>query len=149
MIELENYMKDGANWQARAVLCALQGVYSIEESWSDDQKQYLAQPKVARWENCREQGYVVCMRSQDYSKQINIAFFEHRNSDSICAVKWEQNTINSPTIGTAEFGNVYKDKYDVSFEVRFGQFMEMADWIQEQLEQFWLSTKTVDPSKTF
>ena len=67
---------------------------------------------VARWENCREQGYVISLRLPTYSKQLNIAFFEHRNTDSICAIVWEQRTLNSPTIETAEFGDVYKTKWD-------------------------------------
>lgn len=136
MTKLEYYNYDGANHQARAVLCFLQN-RSIESSWDGDKHSYLAEPKVARWENCREQGYVISMRNKSYSKQINIAFFEHRNSDSICAIKWEQVTLNSPTIDTAEFGDIYKDKYDTSFDVRYGEIEKMANWIFEELDEWW------------
>ena len=137
-MSLFTYQEDGANRQARAVLAYLQGNSGIEKSWDGDKGKYMAEPQVARWENCREQGYVVYMRSKHYGKQINIAFFEHRNSDGICAVKWEQVTLNSPTIDTAEFGNIYKDKYDTSFDVGYGKVVEMSDWIYEQLEEWWL-----------
>jgi len=121
MIKLQNYMDDGANHQAKAVLAFMQ----VHDG--------MAQPEVARWENCREQGYVISMKNEN-GDQINIAFFEHRNTDSICAVEWKQNTTNAPTIDTAVFGNVYKDKFDVSHRVGYGQISEMANWIWSRLE---------------
>jgi len=128
-------MQDGACHQARAVLAVLSSMY-IEGSYQDGQ--YQAQPDVARWENCREQGYVISLKSEDYDQQLNIAFFEHRNSDEICAIKWEQRTLNSPTIDTAVFNNqCYKDKYDVSYHVDHHEFSEIANWIQNKLEKFW------------
>lgn len=130
-------MQDGANRQARATLCFLQGG-SIEESWNKETLRYEAEPQVARWENCREQGYVV-MLTYKYGRTLSIAFFEHRNSDSICALRWEQPAFqNSPNIDTAQFnGACYKDKWDVSHQVEFGKAAEMADWIQGELDNFW------------
>lgn len=128
-------MNDGANYQAKAVLAFIQRM-TIEESWNDDTKQYDAKAKVARWENCREQGYVISLWNKN-SDQLNIAFFEHRNTDSICAVKWQQNSINSPTIGTAKFNGIYKDKWDLSHSVGYGEVLEMANWIEEQFTEFW------------
>jgi len=139
MTRLENYLQDGANYQARAVLMLLQGKSNIEESWNDEFKQYDAEINVGRWENCREQGYVVSLRTKGMlSKQLNIAFFEHRNSDDICAVKWEQSSFNSLTIDNAEFDEVYKNKYDVSFSTKYCEVEKMTDWIEEQLKNFWI-----------
>lgn len=132
----------GANSQAEATLAYLRHFHAIEESWEDHD--YQARPTVARWENCREQGYVVSLRTKDYSKQLNIAFFEHRNTDSICAVKWEQNTINAPTIDTMKADDVYKDKYDTSHDVGYGKAQEMAAWIYAQLEEFWVENNKGD-----
>ena len=140
MTSINQYMNDGANYQAQAVLCFLRNL-TIEESYDKNKKDYLACPTVARWENCREQGYVLSMRNNDYSKQLNIAWFEHRNSDSICAVKWEQATMNSPTIDTAVFGDVYKDKYDVSHSESCGEVYKMASWILEQLTEWWIKNE--------
>jgi len=136
MTNLTDYLNDGANYQAKAVLAFLQ-TGSPEYSWNDETKQYDAVPKVARWENCREQGYIVSLRTKDYSRQLNIAFFEHRNSDSICAIKWEQTSMNTLTIDTANFVDVYKDKWDVSKSVGYGEVSEMSVWIEEQFESFW------------
>lgn len=133
---------DGANCQARAVLAYLSSHDGIEESWSDERKDYLAEPTVARWHNCREQGYVVSLRAETFGKQINIAFFEHRNSDAICAVEWQQATINPPTIDTIETGGaVYKDKWDTSHEVKWGEALQMADWIFARLQAFWTANR--------
>lgn len=137
MTTLQNYMNDGANYQARAVLGFIS---NFELDVEEGQREYLATIKVARWENCREQGYVLSLLNEDY-KQLNIAFFEHRNSDEICAIKWIQNTINTPTIDTAEFGDVYKDKYDVSYSVRWGEIKKMGDWICDELQKHWSTKK--------
>lgn len=137
MTNLQDYIKDGADASARAVLCLLQGIFGIEKSPKDEWDKYEAEPKIARWENCREQGYVISLKNKDYSKQLNIAFFEHRNSDSIHSVRWEQITLNSPTIDTAEFGNVYKSKYDTSYSVDYNGHYEMAEWINRELNDFW------------
>tara|TARA_R110002012_G_scaffold90697_1_gene221622 strand:- start:441 stop:866 length:426 start_codon:yes stop_codon:yes gene_type:complete len=137
MTKLENYLEDGANYQARATLMFLQRDADIEESWNDEWKRYDAEIQVARWENCREQGYVVSLRNKK-REQLNIAFFEHRNSDSICAVKWQQESINTLNIDNAKFGDVYKDKYDTSHSVDYGKAYEMAEWIIEQLRKHWI-----------
>lgn len=140
MIRLDKYMLDGACPAARAVLALLQGRLSEDLM---NPKGFYPMVVVGRWENCREQGYVVSIRSRFPKegepfevRQLNVAFFEHRNSDSICAVKWEQETLNSPTIESMEAENVYEDKYDVSHSVDYDKHYEMADWIATQLEEF-------------
>lgn len=139
MTRLENYLQDGANYQARATLMFLQRNANIESSWNQEYKCYNAEINVARWENCREQGYIVSLCSKKFGggEQLNIAFFEHRNSDSICAVKWEQNSINSITINNAVFGDAYKNKYDISHSVSCGEAYQMAEWITKELTEFW------------
>ncbi len=137
MTDLIHYLSDGANFQAKAVLAFTQT--DIEESWDSEKGIYKANPKVARWENCREQGYIISLCTEDYLKQLNIAFFEHRNSDDICAIKWEQISINTITIDNAEFGDIYKDKYNYSFGVRYGEIVKMSNWIKKELNDFWIS----------
>jgi len=148
MTPLNHYLQDGANRQARAVLCMLQG-QAIEESWNEQFSTYDAEPKVSRWENCREQGYVAMLWHRKTHKRLCIAWFEHRNSDSICALRWEQNGINSPTIDTADFGGAcYRDKFDVSHQVGFGEILKMAEWIQEQLCDWWIANDAAKAKDT-
>ncbi len=131
--------EDGAHAQAKAVRAYLAANDGIEGSWSDDYKRYTAEPKISRWENCREQGYVVWMRSARHDRQINIAFYEHRNSDEIVALKWEQFTMNAPNIDGLPDG-VFKSKYDTQHSESFGNAMQMADWVLEELTEFWKAT---------
>lgn len=135
-MELKYYLQDGAAIQAKCVLAHLQGM-DVESSWNSERHKYEAETKVARWENGREQGYVVMLHNKKW-EQLNIAFFEHRNSDNICAIMWQENTMNSPTIESANFGEkVYKDKWDVSHTVSYYKYQEMADWINNQLTAHW------------
>lgn len=127
---------DGARAAAQAVLAYLRKGH-IDQSWCDRREMYLAEPTVARWHNCREQGYVVSLRNKALTKQINIAFFEHRNSDSICAVVFEASTVNPPTLADIPAG-VYARKWDVSHTVAPGEAIEMADWILKTLSDFWV-----------
>lgn len=141
---------DGACAAAQAVLAYLQHMH-IEESWSMERSCYLAQPKVARWENCREQGYVISMTDGEFYRkaQLNIAFYEHRNSDDICAIVWEQATINSPTISTIDTqGTVFKDKWDISKVVAYDQPQAMADWILKQMRDFWVKHNPLEQTAT-
>lgn len=70
-----NYLEDGAGEKARVVLMMLQGNIDsgIDASYNKERNYYEASIKIARWENCREQGYVVSLRTKDYSKQLNVA----------------------------------------------------------------------------
>ena len=140
MTLLQNYLEDGANYQARATLMILQMHSDIEESWNHEKRKYDAKINVARWENCREQGYVLSLTNENLT-QLNIAFFEHRNSDRIHAIKWYQSSINSLTIENAVFGNIYKNKYDTSYSVECEEFRKMAEWIMEKFTNHWISDK--------
>lgn len=136
-MKVSNYLNDGANYQAQAALAFLRWSFQDE----------AMEPDVARWENCREQGYVLSMIRRDSKTgdfhQFNIAFFEHRNSDRLCAIQWTQKpSVNSPTIDTADFNGAYKDKYDVNYAVSWGEIKLMADWIYKQFEGFDTQFKT-------
>ena len=127
---------DGANPQAQAVLAYLRHRDGIEPSWNGNK--YEAEPQVDRWHNCREQGYVISLRGQ--KTQLNIAFFEHRNSDAICAVKWEGFTLNPPTIDDIPSTHPFsQSKWDTDFDVAGEHPAEMAEWIYSQMVEFWLS----------
>lgn len=133
---------DNVNWQAQGVLACLRSYDGLENSWDTEQSRYLAEPEVNAWFNGRERGYVVTLRSEDYRRQFHIAFFEHRNSDIICAVCFETSgLINPPTINDIPKSHpFYESKWDYDFSVGCGKFIEMADWIIDKLEEFWDSS---------
>lgn len=133
---------DNVNWQAQGVLATLRQFEGLEASWDSEKMRYLAEPEVHPWFNGRERGYVITLRSSDYHRKFHIAFFEHRNSDNICAVAFEQHGINPPTINDIPKDHPYMEsKYNYDFSVSCGEFIKMSDWIIDKLEEFWNSTK--------
>lgn len=137
MVELKYYLQDGAGHQARATLMHLQAISEIESSWDDVYKCYKARIFVSRWENGREQGYVAMIRDKS-GCQLNIAWFEYRNTDSLCATIWEENTINSPAIETANFGED-KGNYSI-YSVNYGEYIKMAEWIAKKMRNHYEKT---------
>ena len=131
---IKNYNNDGANWQAQAVLAYLR--YRAEEFIGEtyDKKNgcYEATISVGRFDNCREQGYVVSVRYK--GQQRNYAFYEHRNFDSICVVKFDQQTKDTPTL--EDVCDKMKDKYDYTISFKYGQILECGEWIGGDIMDF-------------
>lgn len=127
-IEIENYMQDGANYKARAIMCLIQGrITEVKECMKGINKDVAAH--IGRFENCREQGYVL---SLFYKCQFirNYAFYEHRNSDRMCLLMSDTSTINTPR-ADAMFGD--RGKYDVDKSFDSDEIVEAADYIIEQM----------------
>jgi len=119
---LNNYLYDGAGSQAKATLAILQGLLSGN----------IPEVKLGRWENGREQGYIVYYYNSKIQKQINIAFFEYRKTDDLCAIKWEQTSIDKAiTLVNADLPAPYKHSY----EVNYGQILKMAKWITKEIKK--------------
>ena len=98
MIDINNYMNDGAGWQAQAVLAYLKG--NLGPILADAYYKTSVMVEVGRYENCREQGYVFTLRFHTKKQgciQRNYAVYQHRNSDSICVLISNTFTINTPT----------------------------------------------------
>jgi len=134
--------RDGADPQAVAVLAMIPYFASgVDASYvGGSNYHYDAEPRTHRWMNGREQGYVISMIApSDNLPQINIAFFEHRNSDEIHAVVFKAKTYhNAPTLDDIPQDHPYhNNKYGTQHKVGTGQVMEMAEWIIDQLDDFW------------
>lgn len=140
MMKLENYLNDGANWQAVCVMAYLRsrclGDYINSELSEYKDKigegEYAWIISVGRFENCREQGYIVSFMNRKMFQQINYCFYEHRNSDSICVVRFDCGvTINTPT-NEMVFA-VMKDKWDTTKDFHYGEIMECGNWIMDDV----------------
>lgn len=131
MTNLENYLDDGANWQAQCVLAILRSRYEsiLDESWNEKQGRYEACIRVGRYENDREQGYAFALNT--IGIQRNYVVYEHRNSDEICIVVWDGLTLNTPTPSQVPM----KDKWDVTKTFRYGEVMECSEWIEKDMMQ--------------
>ena len=143
MISIENYMNDGAGWQAVAVLAYIKGrIFPITE---DKFCNTSLRVEVGRYENCREQGYVVSLKfmgrknldSDVTFMQRNYAFYQHRNSDSICVLISNTFTTNTPGID-----DMWKDKgenprssdYDEGFD--WDDIKGCGEWILDDMVEY-------------
>lgn len=144
MTSINHYLDDGANQQARAVLAMVKLHLGdgIEESWDAKWGTYRADVKVSRFDNCREQGYFVYLRSADYNEQITLAFAEYRSSDSIVVYKLEGTTFNAPT---NDLFNRPENGLNGRF-FGFGKITEAAEFIAEELVGFWKRTSLPQPA---
>jgi hypothetical protein len=137
MTTLEKYLDDGANWQAQGVLAYLRyhlDAKSIVSKLTDTQdwKKYdFPIVEVGRFENCREQGYVLMVTFK--GKRRNYAFFEHRNSDELVVFISDKLSINTPSIDDI-YGDRGKYDHDMCFER--GQIVECAEDIMMDVESF-------------
>ena len=141
MIHIENYMNDGAAWQAQMVLAYIRAheIAVINDTWNG--KSYDLEIKVGRYENGREQGYVFTINIWDYlndtgnNLQKNWAVFEHRNSDDIVVLSNELFTINTPTwADMTENGKL--GKYDVDKEFPYNGACECGEYLIREMQEF-------------
>lgn len=128
MINIENYMHDGANWQAQSVLAYLRVTKenAIYKTWNKEFHKYDAGVEVGRYENCREQGYIFSV--QYNGKQRNYCMYEHRNSDNLCVVVFDGATINTPTLEMV-CGAMGDSKWNYTKAFPCGQIIECGDYI--------------------
>lgn len=129
MTHIENYMDDGANWQAQCVLAILRPKYEyiLSESYNKETKRYDSILYVGRYENCREQGYVFTLATMGTMRHY--AVYEHRNSDGLCIVAWDGLSLNTPRADQLPMAN----KNDVTKRFECGAVMECAEWIEKDM----------------
>lgn len=133
MYNIENFLYDGAGMQAQiiAIIIREQKARVLDLIWNKEWKDYEGRIAIGRFENCREQGYVVSLN--DYKgNQRNYAFYEHRNSDNICVLVRDGVTINTPSLEYMWEGK--KDKWDVDKTFSYGEWQKCADWILEDMK---------------
>lgn len=135
MINIENYMHDGANWQAQSVLAYIRNTknYSIDKTWNKEFHKYDASVEVGRYENCREQGYIFSVLYK--GNQRNYCVYEHRNSDDLCVVVFDAVTINTPT-NDIVFEAMKDSKWNYTKSFTCGQITECGDYIVEDMKEF-------------
>lgn len=131
-MNIENFLFDGANVQAQIVAILLRDRYEhiLDVSW-DKKGFYRGMISIGRFENCREQGYVVSLRFDGH--QRNYAFYEHRNTDCICVIVKDFVTINTPT--KAEMICDMEDKWDVTKTFEYGKWQECVEFIDEDMRE--------------
>lgn len=134
MVNLEHYFVDGAKWQEQVILMILKGriLEVIDNTYDNTLRAYKASIEVGRYENCREQGYVFTLK-YDYNQIAHYCVFEHRNSDSICVIKFKGHCFNTPTI--EEIWKGKDSKYDFTKSFKYMAFNEVTDYLIEDMQR--------------
>ena len=122
----------GINHQAMAVaVYASPEFLQPESAWDEDNKRYDCSIRIRPWYNGRETGFVFQYSASwvGTGPWLNIAVFEHRNYDGVCAWMWVSQFHNDqPTIADIP-DSVAPDKYTHQYAVGCGQVGDMADWV--------------------
>lgn len=140
MIDIKSYMNDGACWQAQAVLACLRyavksNLYKIGEG--QDAHEPIVQ--IGRYENGREQGYVVRLMIDEIIPMVSFCFYEHRNSDQLCVIQFQSTGFDTPGLNTIWLGRESKNDYDKGFG--YGHIDECAEFIINEMKRRWLEFK--------
>lgn len=129
MVYLENYLYDGAGWQARAVMCYLQSRVEVilDKTYTGDAwMPYKGQMFLNQYHYGREKGYVFSVRYNGH--QANYAVYEHCVADCICVVKGNALTDHSDGWDGKEWS-----KYDHDKEFSYGEATKCGEWIEEDM----------------
>ena len=130
MISLENYLYDGAGWQARAVMtylqsrveCILDKLYT-GDPWSP----YNGGVFLEHYNYGREKGYVFSVRYK-HLHQVNYAVYEHCISDEICVVKSNAFTDHPDGWDGKEWS-----KYEHDKNFAYGEVVKCGEWIEDDM----------------
>ena len=129
-------MNDGANYQAQAVLVWLRGHLFRISDLCYSRKIEGCDVSCVRYDNCREQGYIVSLWVVGLDKSIHYAFYEHRNSDSICIVRFEKPVDPDEGFENPIAKDVWDnmdDKWDYDMSFGYGNIIEASDWIIDDM----------------
>ena len=135
MTQIENYMHDGANWQAQAVLAYLREAKSntINETWNEEYHCYNAEVYVGRYENCREQGYIFSVMYK--GEQRNYCVYEHRNSDQLCVVVFDAISNGTPSKELV-WDAMGDNKWNFTKAFGFGEIVSCGNYINKDIKDF-------------
>lgn len=87
--------------------------------------------------NCREQGFVLTVDTYgpNLPRNINYAFYEHRNSDSICVIKWEGRINITGGVTPSDIPEeVFRTKYDVTKSFDYMDIRGAVCWFMAEIE---------------
>jgi hypothetical protein len=135
----------GIGAQSLAVLALLSHIEPNWASYNEKYHDYEVEFETKTWYNGRERGILISMSHSIGSKALHFAIFEHRNSDQLCVLKWEYKSFywNSPDAQNA-IEDAYgegKTKWDVSAKFGCNQIGECVNWIEKEMEDWYLKNK--------
>ena len=100
--------------------------------------------ETSRYHNCREQGFLwsICkgLVPNLGAPQINFVWYEHRNSDGLCCIKWT-GAVKTPMDGSVSYraipDEVYPDKYSYTKGFHYFDFRKAIAWWADELRDWY------------
>ena len=139
MQQIDNYIHDGANWQAQCVLAYLRSQWELVKDvdiQGSEARNFLSHiwVYVSRYDNCREQGYTFSLVfiGEDVPT-VHYTVFEHRNSDRLCILK-NHFDIPHSNITVEDIWQNRNDKYDIDKDFPYGDIMLCCKWLIEDMK---------------
>lgn len=144
---MKDYFNDGACYQSQAVLAWLRGHLFRINDLCRSREIEGCDVTCVRYDNRREQGYIVSLWVAGLDKSIHYAFYEHRNCDSICIVRFEKPVDLDEGFEQPIAEDVWDnmdDKWDLSMSFTWGDIIKAADWI---IDDMYETLSTLFPKK--
>lgn len=134
MENLKHFNNDGANYKAQMILAYLRNY--AEQPFDDNGLKYDYGNciEVARYDNCREQGYIFTLNV--HYKQRHYAVYEHRNSDEIIVLISTKQVMHTPSVDDmwADKGE-NATKYDYDKDFAYNEVMDACEWIIDDMTE--------------
>lgn len=121
------------NYQAYALMHFLSTQEPHTARYRDGE--YQIDIRCVPYMNCRERGFVLEIRQMYGDEPVCLAFFEHRNSDALCCIRWQSAQYRHCYSAEDIPESVYSDKWSVTKSWGYmdltGAYKYVLDVIQE------------------
>lgn len=126
----------GLNNQALAVLYFLD---RYKADFIPEDEEYKISLQTCPWYNGREKGFCISMGHYIKNNWLHIAVFEYRNTDNLCALKWETTSPywNLATIEEAGKVAYADDSSNPTISFGYGEIGKCAKWIYDALKEYY------------
>ena len=85
--------------------------------------------------NGRERGFVLEIRQTFGDEPVCLAFFEHRNSDALCCIRWQSAQYGHCYTASDIPESVYPDKYSVTKSWGYMDLVGASKYVLEVIEE--------------
>ena len=90
--------------------------------------------ETRRYYNGRERGFCISIRDLGQSQATNFVFYEHRNSDEICCVKFPGNVGENYVTSEDIPEEYFKDKYSYTASWGYMEFAKVREYLVAEIE---------------
>jgi hypothetical protein len=88
------------------------------------------------YSNCREMGFVISVCPLGAGAKKNFAFYEHRNSDNLCCIRWEGDLPISGGVTCDDIPTeAFPDKWSMTESWGCGEYWKAQEWLEAEIKE--------------